>query len=89
MTRRYRIQLVIGDDYLEELDRRLRAYGITRAELARQWGKNPSHVSRMFNKGVVPRIDEIKKIEVAVAQIRARKEAELEQIVDVEVEEIE
>lgn len=67
-----RVTISYDDDYLAELQDRLREYGITQVELAREAGIDPTQFSRWFHKKMMPRLDTVAKIELAIARIRAR-----------------
>lgn len=74
MTRN--ISFTITDDYTGDLKKRLAQYGISHGQLAREMGVQESQISRWFNKPVQPRLENVMKIEAAVAAIRKRQEKE-------------
>lgn len=67
-----RVTITYDDDYLEELQERLKEYGISQGELAREAGIDRTQFSRWFHKKMMPRLDTVGKIELAIARIRAR-----------------
>lgn len=67
-----RVTITYDDDYLEELRERLAEYGISQGELARETGIDRTQFSRWFHKKMLPRLDAVAKIELAIARIRAR-----------------
>lgn len=67
---RKEIVINIGENYLEELGKRLEKYGISRRQLARTAGYEDSDITRMFNQGVEPRLDKIRRLELAIVKIR-------------------
>lgn len=74
------INVAIGENYMEELRDRLQKYGITQGELAREMGINPTQLTRWFNtksdttgKHMEPRLDNVRKIELALLAILRRK----------------
>lgn len=70
------ISFTITDDYTGDLKKRLAQYGISHGQLAREMGVQESQISRWFNKPVQPRLENVMKIEAAVAAIRKRQEKE-------------
>lgn len=70
-----RITVVIGSNYIEELEARLQKYGISHRQLAKQMGREESQVSRWFNRPeMLPSMKSIQRIEEAVAVLRTRKD---------------
>lgn len=69
-----RITVVIGGDYMKELDERLQKYGISHRQLAKEMEVEESQVSRWFNKPMTPSLKSIQRIEHAVAVLRTRKD---------------
>jgi transcriptional regulator with XRE-family HTH domain len=70
-----RITVVIGGNYIKELDERLQKYGISHRQLAKEMGREESQVSRWFNKpDMSPSLKSIQRIEEAVAVLRTRKD---------------
>jgi transcriptional regulator with XRE-family HTH domain len=70
------IRIPVNGGYAPALEKRLDEYGISHAELARESGISPSHLSRMFNRPMEPSLETATKIELAVARIRARQKRE-------------
>lgn len=68
------ILIDIGGDYKKDLRRRMREYGISQNQLAAELGIKPTHLSRMFNTEIQPRLDTIRDIELAILAIRKRRE---------------
>ncbi len=68
-----KITIEIGADYFAQLKKRLAKYGISYGELSRESGIEVPQISRWMNTDVSPRLTSIQRIEVAVAQIRARR----------------
>ena len=69
-----KLTFTISDDYTGDLLKRLKSYGISHGQLAREMGVQDSQISRWFNKPVQPRIANIMKIEAAVARLRKAQE---------------
>jgi predicted transcriptional regulator len=67
-----RVTVTIEEDYPSELRERLSEYGISLGALSRETGIDRAQLARLFNAGVVPRIDTVQKIELAILAIRAR-----------------
>lgn len=70
------VTFTISEDYTSDLKKRLKEYGISHGALAREMGVLESQISRWFNTPVQPRLQNIQKIETAVAAIRERMEKE-------------
>ncbi len=70
------IVLHIDGNYTNDLRERLKEYGITHGELSRESGINPSQLSRWFNTSIQPRLENVQRIEQAVARIRAHRKKE-------------
>lgn len=74
-----RINIIVGEDYIPDLKRRMEKADISAAELARELDKTEQEVSRWFNskrrfgKQMTPRMDNIVKIEQAFINIQRRK----------------
>lgn len=67
-----KVSFMITEDYTGDLKKRLKEYGISHGALSREMGVLESQVSRWFNKPIQPRVENIMKIEAAVAAIRKR-----------------
>lgn len=73
------LTIVVGEDYIPDLQKRMEKYGISAAELARELEKTEQEISRWFNskrrfgKQWTPRMSNILKIEQAIIDIRRRK----------------
>lgn len=68
-----KVTVVIEEDYTSETRERLEKLNISLGELARETGIDRSQVSRIFNTNLVPKIDTVQKIELAILAIRARR----------------
>ncbi len=68
-----KVTITIEDDYPTELRVRLEELGISLGALARETGIDRSQLARLFNTPVVPRIDTVQKIELAILAIRAER----------------
>lgn len=66
------INVAVGEDYVAELERRLKKYGISHGQVARESGIAATQLSRMFRDNVMPRMENIAKIERAIIEIRKR-----------------
>jgi predicted transcriptional regulator len=73
-----RIVVAIGPDYTDRLRDRIKRYKITQGELSRETGIKASQFTRWFNTPLRPRLDNVVKIETAIAAIRARQKRRAE-----------
>lgn len=73
MTEPLVITIRIGENYFDDLRRRLGEYGITQQELADAAGWNKAHVSRFLNAHPDVPLSTVHRIERAIAQIRAER----------------
>lgn len=71
------IYVNVGDNYIEELEKRLQKHDISHGELARESGISPTQLSRWFNSNIEPTLKNVRKIEEALLTIlRKRRRAE-------------
>jgi ribosome-binding protein aMBF1 (putative translation factor) len=77
------IPVIVGTNYMEELIERLRKHGVSQGELAREMGVNPTVITRWKNstseitgKPMMPRMENVMKIEAALHEILKRKARE-------------
>jgi Predicted transcriptional regulator len=74
------ITIVVDDNYIPTLAKRMKALRISNADLARELGKSQQEVGRWFNsarrfgKQWTPRMSNIARIEQALINIRRRRE---------------
>lgn len=64
------ITVRITKDYLVELEKRLKEYGISQNGLAKEMGLPATDINRMFRKHVMPRMDKVVEIEQAIVKLR-------------------
>jgi predicted transcriptional regulator len=69
--------LRLGQDYIDDLVKRMKRLGVSQNALAREMGASPSQVSRWFTpnpeRKVSPEWATMKRIEEAMARLDARK----------------
>lgn len=70
------ITVVVGDNYVEQLEKRLTKENISHGALARAAGMHKTQISRMFRLKATPRRENIARLEKAVLIILTeRKQA--------------
>lgn len=66
--------LKADESYTADLRKRLVRYGITQSDLARATLISPTQLTRWFNTDMEPSLTNVRKIELAIARIRAKQE---------------
>lgn len=66
------INVAVGENYVIELKKRIDKYGISQGQLSRESGIAATQLSRMFLHNMMPRMDNVAKIERAILEIRKR-----------------
>lgn len=66
----HRFTIDIAGDYTEDLKERLAKYSIGQGELAREMGVTAGQVSRWMTSDMIPQMKNIRRIEVAIVNIR-------------------